>query len=257
MIGCDCDVCRSPDPNDTRLRASVFVRTDDGTGILVDTGPDLRLQAIARGIRRIDAILFTHSHADHVFGLDEVRRFNHLQRTAIPAYGDDRTLHDIRRTFAYAFEPGVPKGGGIPDVRLFPLTGAFCLGRQEIVPVPVLHGHRPILGFRLGGFAYLTDCSRVPDTSMDLLQDLDVLVLDALRIRPHPTHFSLDEAVALARGLRPRQTYFTHICHDLPHAATCRGLPATMGLAYDGLEFEVSGSSAPASGLQRSAPFGG
>lgn len=245
MIGCDCSVCRSPDPRDRRLRASILITTDDGLVVLVDTGPDLRQQAVANGVRRLDAVLFTHSHADHIFGLDEVRRFNHLQREPIPAYGDAGTLTDIRRTFAYAFDPGVPKGGGIPDIRLFTLAGPFCLGRQEIVPVPVLHGRRPILGFRLGGFAYLTDCSRVPETSLPLLEGLDVLVLDALRVRPHPTHFSIDEAVALAQQLRPRQSLFTHICHDLAHESTCRRLPPAMALAYDGLQLDLPGGPAP------------
>jgi phosphoribosyl 1,2-cyclic phosphate phosphodiesterase len=243
MIGCDCAVCRSDDPRDTRCRASILIETDDGSVILVDTGPDLRQQAIASGMRRLDAILFTHSHADHILGLDEVRRFNHLQHQPIAAYGDPQTLADIRRTFSYVFEPGVAKGGGIPDIRLFTLAGPFSLGHQEIVPVPVLHGRRPILGFRFGGFAYLTDCSRVPDSSMPLLRDLDVLVLDALRIRPHPTHLSLDEAVALAQVLQPGQTYFTHICHDLGHEATSRTLPDRIALAHDGLRLEVAGAT--------------
>jgi phosphoribosyl 1,2-cyclic phosphate phosphodiesterase len=244
MIGCDCPVCRSDDPRDTRLRASILITTDDGLVVLVDTGPDLRQQAIGQRLRRLDAVLFTHSHADHILGLDEVRRFNHLQREAIPAYGDARTLADIRRTFAYVFEPGTPKGGGIPDIRLFTLAGPFSLGRQEVVPVPVLHGQRPILGFRVGGFAYLTDCSAVPPASLPLLEDLDVLVLDALRVRPHPTHLSLDEAVALATAIAPRRTLFTHMCHDLGHEDTCRTLPSGFALAYDGLELELPGGSA-------------
>jgi phosphoribosyl 1,2-cyclic phosphate phosphodiesterase len=255
MIGCDCAVCRSDDPRDARLRASLFVEAGDGTAVLVDTGPDLRTQALARGVRRVDAVLFTHSHADHIMGLDEVRRFNHLQRRGVPCYGDARTLDDIRHTFAYAFAPGVEKGGGIPDLQLFTIEGPFCLGALEVVPVPVLHGTRPILGYRFGRFAYLTDCSAIPQASLPLLQDLEVLVIDALRIRPHPTHFSLDEAMTVARALGPRQTYFTHICHDLGHEATCRRLPPGMQLAYDGLVLSLDDPPVNPEGRTDNADF--
>ena len=235
MIGCDCAVCRSDDPRDRRLRTSVFIETDDGQRILVDTGPDLRAQALAYGVRHVDAILYTHGHADHILGLDEVRRFNALSRQPMACYGDERTIADLRRAFSYVFEPGTPRGGGIPEIETFAIAGPFCIGRQEIVPVEIYHGDRPILGFRLGGFAYLTDCSRIPDTSWPLLQGLDVLVLDALRHRRHATHFSLAEAIDATRRIAPRRALFTHMCHDLPHAATCAQLPAGMQLAYDGL----------------------
>jgi phosphoribosyl 1,2-cyclic phosphate phosphodiesterase len=240
MIGCDCDVCRSPDPRDQRTRPSIYLECDDGLRVLVDTPPDLRAQALRQGIRQVDAILFTHAHADHVMGLDEVRRFNAISRQPMPAYADERTVANLRRTFAYIFERETPKGGGVPDLRLWRLGGPFSLGRQEIVPVPVLHGPWTILGFRVGKFAYLTDCNAVPESSMALLGGLDTLVIDALRRRPHPTHFSLDQAVAVARALRPARTFFTHIAHDLGHAATCASLPAGMALAYDGLTLEVA-----------------
>jgi phosphoribosyl 1,2-cyclic phosphate phosphodiesterase len=238
MIGCDCSTCRSTDPRDRRLRPSIFVDTDDGCAVLVDAGPDLREQALTHRIRRIDAILFTHGHADHILGLDEIRRFNVLQRRRMPCYGDARTIADIRQSFAYAFDPATSKGGGIPQVDTFVIEGSFCLGRLDVVPVPIFHGQRGILGLRLGRFAYLTDCSRIPDASWPLLEDLDVLVIDALRERPHPTHFTLAEAVEASRRIGASRTYFTHMCHDLPHEATSARLPPGMELAYDGLVVE-------------------
>jgi phosphoribosyl 1,2-cyclic phosphate phosphodiesterase len=235
MIGCDCAVCRSPDPRDKRLRPSVIVETGEGLSLLVDAGPDLRTQALAFGVRRVDALLFTHGHADHILGIDEIRRFNSLQKASMPCFADPLTAREIRSVFAYAFDPATPRGGGIPELDLFTLAGAFCIGNQEVVPVPIFHGDRPILGFRLGGFAYLTDCSRIPDESWALLEDLDVLVLGALRKTRHPTHFSLGEAVAASCRIRARQTYFTHMSHNLGHAATCARLPEGIELAYDGL----------------------
>jgi phosphoribosyl 1,2-cyclic phosphate phosphodiesterase len=239
MIGCDCGVCRSTDPCDTRWRPSAFVETDGGDALLIDAGPDLRAQALRFGVRRVDAILFTHGHADHILGLDEVRRFNSMQGRSMPCYGDAATIFDITRTFAYVFDPATPKGGGLPQLDLIEVTGPFRVGSQDVVPVPIFHGSRGILGLRMGRFAYLTDCSRIPDESWALLEDLDVLVIDALRERPHPTHFSLDEAVEATRRIAPRRAWFTHMCHDLGHAATNARLPPGMELAYDGLVVTV------------------
>lgn len=235
MIGCDCAVCVSTDPRDRRWRPSVLVETDDGQSVLVDAGPDLRTQALTFGVRRVDAVLFTHGHADHILGLDEIRRYNTLQQRPMACYGDEATLADIRKVFGYAFDPSTPRGGGLPRLELFSIAGPFCLGGQEVVPVPIFHGKRRILGLRLGPFAYLTDCSRIPDESWPLLEGLDALVLGALRDRPHPTHFSLAEAVDATRRIAPRRAYFTHMCHDLGHEATCARLPQGVELAYDGL----------------------
>jgi phosphoribosyl 1,2-cyclic phosphate phosphodiesterase len=240
MIGCDCDVCQSSDPRDNRLRSSIYVESGDGLCVLVDTTTDLRMQALRAGVRRVDAILFTHSHADHVMGLDEVRRFNMLTRQPMPVYGSRETLSDLRRTFSYVFQSNAPKGGGVPDLRMWPIEGPCCVGSLGIVPIPIFHGRWQILGYRFGPFAYLTDCSGIPDSSLALLQGLDTLVLDALRHRPHPTHFSLDQAMAMARRIGARQTYFTHIAHELGHAATCATLPAGMTLASDGLVLDIS-----------------
>jgi phosphoribosyl 1,2-cyclic phosphate phosphodiesterase len=240
MIGCACDVCRSDDPHDKRLRPSIYLELDDGTRLLVDTTPDLRAQALTHDIRRVDAILFTHAHADHVMGLDEVRRFNVITKQPMPVFGDARTLASLRRTFSYIFESTAPKGGGVPHLRLWTIAGRFSVGRQEIVPVPIRHGSWQILGFRFGTFAYLTDCNGIPDPSLALLEGLDVLVLDALRRRPHPTHFNIEQAVAMAGRIGARQTYFTHIAHELGHAATMAMLPGDMALAHDGLTVEVA-----------------
>jgi phosphoribosyl 1,2-cyclic phosphate phosphodiesterase len=188
---------------------------------------------------RVDAVIYTHSHADHILGLDEVRRFNVLQKTALPCYGDARTIEDLRKTFGYIFTPSDNPGGGVPQLTLSPLAGPFSLGGVEIVPVPIFHGRRPILGFRLRSFAYLTDCSRIPDESWPLLAGVRTLVIDALRDRPHPTHFSVSEALEAVARIGPERAYFTHICHDLPHAATCERLPAGVELAYDGLVLEI------------------
>jgi phosphoribosyl 1,2-cyclic phosphate phosphodiesterase len=252
-IGCDCAVCRSDDPRDRRTRPSILIDLGDDADravsvpfaaaaryILIDTAPDLRAQALAHGVRRVDAIAFTHSHADHVLGLDEVRRYNFMQGTAIPCFGDAATLGDLRRVFSYIFDGRTRAGGGIPRLSLFEIGGAFSLGGVDFVPVPVMHGPMPILGYRVGAFAYLTDCSQIPASSWPLLAGVRTLVLDALRDRPHATHFSVAEALQVVERLGPERAYFTHISHDLPHAATCARLPPGVELAYDGLILEVS-----------------
>jgi phosphoribosyl 1,2-cyclic phosphate phosphodiesterase len=250
-IGCDCAVCRSVDPRDKRTRPSILIELPPADrspiaaavrSILVDTSTDLRAQALANDIRRVDAILFTHHHADHVFGLDDVRRYNQMQRTSIPCFGDRATLETLRGMFSYIFTPPPQIGGGLPQLSPFPLAGPFSLGGVEIVPVPLFHGRLPVLGFRIGAFAYLTDCNRIPDQSWPLLTadgGVKTLVLDALRDRPHPTHLSVGEALEVVDRLAPERTYFTHICHDLPHAATCAKLPRGVELAYDGLVVEI------------------
>ena len=238
MIGCECATCRSADPRDNRLRPSIFVE-GPATKILVDAGPDLRAQALRRGITRVDAILFTHGHADHILGIDDVRRFNATMARPMPCYGDARTLDDIRRTFHYVFDPNTPKGGGLPSLDLRQIDGPLTLGDLSIQPIPIWHGVRPILGFRFDRFAYLTDCNRIDETAWSLLEGLDVLVLDALRDSPHPTHFSLGEAIEAARRIGARQTFFTHMCHHLAHESTNARLPAGMALAHDGLVLEM------------------
>jgi phosphoribosyl 1,2-cyclic phosphate phosphodiesterase len=172
-------------------------------------------------------------------GLDEVRRFNVMQHGEIPAYADERTADDLRRTFSYIFNPPDEKGGGIPQISLTTVNAPFDVGGIRVQTVPIFHGARPILGFRFGSFAYLTDCNRIADESWPLIEGLDILILDALRHRPHPTHFSVAEALQVVDRVKPRQTYLTHICHDLPHAATNASLPPGVELAYDGLSLTI------------------
>lgn len=238
MIGCRCPVCLSSDEHDRRWRPSVYLQFGDGTGVLVDTTPDLRMQALRFGVERVDAILFTHCHADHVMGLDDVRRFNVLQGGGpIACYGDRPTLEDLRRVFSYAFD-AADHGGGLPRIDLRPLDAPLVLGGRRIVPVPVWHGPQLILGYRVGGLAYLTDCSGIPDASWPLLAGLDTLIIDAVRHLPHRTHFNVAGALGVIEQLAPARAFLTHICHDLPHASTNAQLPRGVALAYDGLVLE-------------------
>ena len=253
MIGCRCAVCCSTDPRDKRTRPSLLIEirntpavpsgkspiADAVRHILVDTSTDLRAQALTHDVTRVDAILFTHSHADHIFGLDEVRRFNVLQRGPMPCYADQSTLDDIRRMFGYIFGKATAVGGGLPQILLSRIGGPFSLGGLEVIPVPIFHGQRPILGFRVESFAYLTDCSRIPEESWPLLDGVRTLVIDALRDRPHTTHFTVDEALDVIARVRPRRAYMTHMSHELGHAATSARLPEGVQLAYDGLVLEV------------------
>ena len=239
MIACDCPVCTSPDPRDKRTRPSILIRRGE-TCLLVDTSPELRLQCIANHVTRVDAVLFTHHHVDHVAGLDDLRRFNWTQNGPIPLYGQSATLNRLATMFAYVFDPDPAYPSAIPNLTPHPIDGPFEAAGIPVTPIPLLHGRMPVLGFRVGDFAYCTDVSEIPADSWPLLTGLDVLVLDALRRRPHPTHFNLEQAVAHARRIGARQTYFTHIAHELAHEATNRELPTGMALAYDGQVIEIT-----------------
>lgn len=237
-IACDCAVCTSADPRNRRLRAGVLLETAAGTAV-VDTSPDLRQQALTHRIRRLDAILFTHPHADHVYGLDDVRIFNFLQRRDLPCYGSAETLAAIRRTFAYVWEQG-QHGGGKPRLELVPVDGPFTAIGETVVPLPAWHGRMPVTGYRLRGFALLTDVSEIPDATWPLLAGLEVLVLGALRYTPHPTHFNFEQAVAVARRIGARRTYLTHVSHEVDHAAPKVDLPPGVEIAHDGLAFDFA-----------------
>ncbi len=238
VIACHCSVCQSKDPKNHRTRPSIVITLDD-KNILVDTSPELRLQVIRCGIEDIDAILFTHDHADHLHGLDDVRAFSAIQGFSIPCYGSPATLDRIRTVFNYAFQLQ-HLGGGIPQLELVTIDGPFQLFSVEIVPIDLLHGNTQVLGFRIGNFAYVTDCNLIPPSSMDLLRALDLLVLDALRWQPpHPTHFIIPESLEIVEQLRSKQTYFTHMTHDVEHHSTNARLPKNVQLAYDGLVVDV------------------
>ena len=244
MIGCACAVCQSPAPEDKRFRASIVVTHDDGTQVLVDTTPDLRSQALAQRLTQVDAVVYTHSHADHIFGLDELRRFIALRGGGtLTVYGDDHTVAELKRIFAYAFSSPAELGGGVPRLVASAVQGPFEIAGTVWMPVPILHGRRQIHGYRIGTFAYLTDCSQVPEASFPLLEGLDLLVIGALRERSHPTHFSVSEATAAARRIGARRTLLTHMCHDLGHAETNARLPDGMALSYDGLSVTLPGAS--------------
>jgi phosphoribosyl 1,2-cyclic phosphate phosphodiesterase len=237
-IGCHCEVCTSADPRDNRLRPSVLV-SYAGRNVLIDTTPDFRTQALRARMERLDAILFTHEHADHIMGLDDVRPFNFRQKDRIPFYASQTAMEAIRRCFRYIFD-GEQKESSIPKLEPHTLNGSpISLFELDFIPVPLLHGKAVIYGFRFGAAAYLTDHSEVPEASMDLLRGLDVLFLDALRHKPHPTHSTVARSIETVTKLAPQRAYFTHICHDLPHARTEQLLPSNIRLAYDGLEVLV------------------
>jgi phosphoribosyl 1,2-cyclic phosphate phosphodiesterase len=237
-LGCTCPVCTSADPHDQRTRPSLLVEYD-GRVVVIDTSPDFRAQALRARLARVDAVLLTHGHADHILGLDDLRPYN-LRQGEIPVHASRATLDLVRRTFAYVFNGGTPHST-IPELVLREVTGPFELFGRSVIPVPVWHGSLEVNGFRVGGLAYVPDFSEIPPASAELLQNLELLVLGALRHRPHPNHSTLAQSVSWADRLRPRQTYFTHIAHDLGHQETNASLPTGMGLAYDGLVVELGG----------------
>jgi phosphoribosyl 1,2-cyclic phosphate phosphodiesterase len=238
-IGCTCRVCNSTDPRDQRTRPSIMIEYG-GHNVLIDTTPDFRAQAIREGVRSLDAVLYTHAHADHIMGLDDVRPLSLRRAEKIPMYAHRATAERLRSVFRYVFE-AEPSHGPLPQVNLHEING---LGPVELFgarfqPVPVMHGDTEILGFRFGNTAYLTDFSEIPEASMKHLGELDTLFLDALRHKPHPSHSNVENSLRLVEHLRPRRAFFTHISHDLPHQETNAALPPHVRLAHDGLKLEI------------------
>jgi phosphoribosyl 1,2-cyclic phosphate phosphodiesterase len=235
-IGCHCQVCSSPDPRNRRFRSSVALGLPGGN-LLIDTSPDLRSQLLREQIDLIHAVLYTHEHADHVMGLDDVRLFPFALGHAMPLYCDATTEQRIRRSFDYAFDPA-PRSthaGATPQLQIHRIDHEpFELLGSRVVPIPLRHGGFEVLGFRFGKVAYCTDTNGIPESSWPRLEGLDLLILDALRIKPHATHFSLDEALAVIDRVRPRRALLTHISHDLDHATINEQLPSHVQLAYDG-----------------------
>lgn len=236
-LGCHCAVCESQDPLDKRTRPSVLL-SYAGRNVVIDTTPDFRHQAMRNHIDRLDAVLYTHGHADHILGLDDIRPYNLKQKARVPIYASAHTLEILRRTFAYIFDP-TPTESSVPGVDLCSIHGPLNLFGLDIIPIAAKHGPTDVLGFRFGNAAYLTDFSAVPESSRALLRGLDHFVLDALRYVPHPMHSTVDQSLKLVEELKPKHAWFTHICHDLSHAQTNARLPENVRLAYDGLTFEV------------------
>ncbi len=245
VIGCRCRVCQSTDPRDARTRCACHIDAG-GLSLVIDTGPDFRRQALRQDLTRLDAVLFTHHHFDHIVGLDDLRPFFFENRTPVPCYARPNTAAVLRRMFRYIFnsDGSYP---GVPLLRLCEVKAPFEVASRyeprppvRVEPVEVYHGELPLYGYRLGRFAYLTDTNRIPEASYEQLQGLDVLVLDALRHKAHPTHFTIEEAVAVARRIGARQTYFIHLTHNILHAEEDARLPEGIALGYDGLAFEIA-----------------
>ncbi|HEY3174314.1 MAG TPA: MBL fold metallo-hydrolase [Candidatus Polarisedimenticolia bacterium] len=236
-IGCQCPVCRSHDPLNRRTRTSALLAVEEHR-VLIDASIDLRQQALREEMDVLHAVLVTHAHADHVFGLDDVRMFNFRQQAPMPIYASAATLADIRRTFWYVFEATLAASSR-PQLALKEVNGPFEVAGLRVLPFEVIHGAMPILGYRIGRFAYITDASALPEATFPLLARLDVLVINALRHKPHPTHFTLTGALDTIARIAPRRAYLTHISHDFDHAALSRELPEGVQPAHDGLTIEV------------------
>jgi phosphoribosyl 1,2-cyclic phosphate phosphodiesterase len=240
MIGCNCNVCTSTNPRNHRYRCAVLIRTPAGN-LLIDTPPELRLQLLREKVGLVHAVLFTHYHADHLFGLDDVRPFPRQLGGAVPLYCTEEVEEKIRQTFSYAFirETEDLPLGYLPKLVFKRIAdGPFEVLGERVTPIPLMHAQFNVLGFRIGDVAYCTDVSEIPAGSWPALEGLRVLVLDALRFRPHPAHFSIDEALEVVARVKPERTYFTHMTHELEHEATNQSLPPGVELAYDGLTFD-------------------
>ena len=239
VVGCSCAACASHNPKNIRYRASVLIESD-GRNVVIDTPAEFRLRAIEYGINRVDAVLFTHAHMDHVAGLDDIRRYNELSGKIIPVYSSTAVLEEIGERFSYMFKE-TQAGGGKPKVKLCSVSSfaPFSAAGIEFLPLPVMHGNVEIMAYKTGGLAYITDVSEISDKVMDALAGTDVLVLDALRIKAHPTHFNLEQAIDAALKINAKKTYFTHIAHELEHEETEKSLPNNIHLAYDGLVIEM------------------
>lgn len=238
-VGCTCPTCTSEDPRDNRLRTSIWIQSR-GTSVVIDTSNDFRAQCLRAGIRSLDAVVYTHHHFDHIAGFDDIRAFNFIQRRPMQIYGMPETLGTIRRIFDYAFRQWGPRESSAPVVQDHEiLDEPFEIGHVALQPLELRHGGMRVNGYRVGSFAYCTDCNAISERGRELLQGIDVLILDGLRPTPHPTHFTIDEAVETAREIGARMTYLTHIAHDLKHEEASRSLPPGVELAYDGLEIDL------------------
>ncbi len=240
MIGCDCDVCRSEDPRDKRLRASAWLH-DENVSIVFDVGPDFRTQVLRAGIKRLDAVLLTHTHADHLNGIDDLRAFGHASQKYLPFYASSTDLEFVRKHFEYIFnDEKFELKWGIPRLTMMNADAPFELLGLKFTPVPMQHGRWRTTGYRLGNFAYLTDCNNIPESSMELLEGVDTVVIDGLKMTPHPTHFSIGQALQAVSSLGVKRIYITHLCHNAGrHEDAARLLPDNAFFAFDGLEIDI------------------
>lgn len=245
QIGCRCPTCTSSDPRDRRTRTSALVETG-GTRLLIDTPPELRLQLVAAGVDHLDAVLFTHAHADHVHGIDDLRALSLRLAGALPAYGSRDTMAELAAKFPYIFDPSivVPAGTSKPELapRVLEAGKRATIAGVAVLPIALPHGTQPVFGYRIGPIAYLTDVKTVPDEAMAAFQGLEVLVLNALLSRPHPLHLSVPEAIVVAQRIGARRTYFTHLTHEFTHQTLAAMLPAGIEPAFDGLVIDVAGA---------------
>jgi len=237
VIACYCPVCSSVDPRNCRLRASILVQ-DEGVNLLVDTGPDLRQQMLHAGVQALSAVLYTHFHADHINGVDDLRAFNFAQMVVIPCYADGRTATELESRFRYCFQPPDITWAK-PSLSMHRMASPQTFGGVEVTPVPVLHGHLPILGYRFNDAAYLTDLKTIPDSSLTLLQGLKILILDCLRYEEHSTHLNVEEALYWARRIGAERTILTHMTHDIDYATLAAELPESIIPAYDGMVVDL------------------
>ena len=235
VVGCHCTTCLSDNPRNKRLRCSAAITTDNGEVILIDTGPDLRTQALRTPLKRVDAVLYTHTHADHLHGIDDLRAFCQIQKKQIPLYGKSDAMQHIQSKFGYAIrEAG--EFWDLPVLRLTPINGPFEVLGVKVTPIPVRHGYSDILGYRIGNMAYLTDVSDIPESSQALLKDLEILMLDCLRHEPYYTHINVEQSIDYASLIKARNTYFIHMTHDLEYEKLSAELPKNMHVSYDGLK---------------------
>ena len=238
VIGCECEVCTSSNPKNKRTRASICVQTASGRNILVDTATELRLQAVRNKISAVDMILFTHYHADHIHGLDDVRKFNQSAQDSIACYADEATAERLSKVFFYAFEHDFA-WGAIPHITLKPMPDKLQLEEIRVTPIPLMHGMRTILGFRFNDAAYLTDCNAIPPESKEKLKGLKLMIIDALRFAPHPTHFNLEGALDVIKEIAPERALLTHLSHEFDHEKVNASLPSHVRLSYDGQVIEL------------------
>lgn len=238
-IGCKCAVCQSDNPKDKRLRCSLLIETNTTT-VVIDTSTDFRQQMLKYNVDKLDAIVYTHQHFDHIGGFDDIRAFNFVQQKATPIFINKSTLNSLKKTFSYAFGEAVQTGGGLPLFEINEIDrDNFKIGDIEFEIIPLMHGIVEVLGFKIGNFAYCTDTNYIPDESLKKLNNLEILILDALRYHPHPTHFTVEESINIAQKLNANSTYFTHIAHQISHSELSKRLPNNIYLAFDGLSFEL------------------